>query len=462
MNAPLIGICIYIALQFSIGIWVSRRIKGEADYILAGRQLGTTLAAFSVFATWFGAETILGSAGRVYAEGLSGAQGEPFAYGLAIVLMGLLLAAPLRRKGFTTFADLFAERYGVGAERLAVILLVPGSILWAAAQIRGFGQVFSAAADIGVDVGITIAFVTVVLYTMTGGLLADVFTDFVQGLAVILGLVALLIFIIATTGSPISTLSQVDPQRFSLVPPDQSLLEFIEQWTIPICGSLVAIELISRILACRTPQVAQRASYLGGFAYLLFALIPVYLGLIGAILVPGLEQSEQFIPELAQKHLPTVLYIIFAGALISAILSTVDSALLACSAMLSHNIVQHIWTVSDDRARVWLARGGVAGLGTLAYILALTSDGIGDLVELASAFGTAGVFVVTIFALFTPIGGTISAYVTMATGALVWAATGPLLLDLTAPYSAAIAAAAVAYLVAALYESQKPAVRQQA
>lgn len=461
MNAPLVGICLYIAIQFAVGIWVAQRVKLESDYILAGRQIGTTLAAFSVFATWFGAETVLGSAGRVYAEGLSGAQGEPFAYGIAIVLMGLLLAGPLRRKGLTTFADLFAERYGAGVERLAVLLLVPGSILWAAAQIRGFGQVFSAAAGIAPTAGITIAFVTVVLYTMTGGLLADVFTDFVQGLAVIVGLVALLVFVIMTTGSPITALAAVDAQRFSPFAPGQSLLEFIEQWAIPICGSLVAIELISRLLACRTPQGARNASFLGGAAYLMFALIPVYLGLIGTSLMPDLEHSEQFIPQLTRNHLPTLLYVMFAGALISAILSTVDSALLACSAMISHNVVQRVWVVRSDRAKVWLARAGVAGLGTIAFVLALTADGIGELVELASAFGTAGVFVVTIFAIFTRIGGALSAYVTMATGALVWAMTGPLGLDIVAPYSAGVAAAAVTYPLTAVLESRWFALRAQ-
>lgn len=462
MNAPLIGICLYIALQFAIGIWVSRRIKLESDYILAGRQLGTALAAFSVFATWFGAETVLGSAGRVYADGLSGAQGEPFAYGFAIILMGLLLAAPLRRRGYTTFADLISERFGIGAERLAVLLLVPGSILWAAAQIRGFGQIFSAAADISVTTGITIAFLTVVLYTMTGGLLADVFTDFVQGIAIILGLFALLIFVVATTGNPFAALSHVEPQRFSPIAAEQSLLEFIEEWAVPICGSLVAIELISRLLACRTPEISQRACYFGGGAYLLIALIPVYLGLIGMSLVPGLEESEQFIPELAQKHLPSLLYVVFTGALISAILSTVDSALLACSAMISHNLIQHIWTFETDRAKVWLARAGVAGLGTVAFLLALTSESIGDLVELASAFGTAGVFVVTMFAMFTRIGGALSAFVAMATGALVWALTGPLLLDLTAPYTTGVLAAAIAYPLTALYEARSQAAKQRA
>lgn len=452
MNAILIGICLYVAIQFAIGLWVARRNKRESDYILAGRNVGTVLAAFSVFATWFGAETVLGSAGRVHAEGLSGAQGEPFAYGFAIILMGLFLAAPLRRRGFTTFADLFRSRFSRGVERLTVLLLVPGSVLWAAAQIRGFGQVFSATAGIDVTTGITVAFIAVVLYTMIGGLLADIYTDLVQGLAIIAGLVAIFIVVVAETGAPLDVLGTVDPKRFSAIGENQSLLAFIEQWAIPICGSLVALELISRLLACRTPDVARRASYFGGGAYLLVALIPVYLGLIGSQLLPDLEHSEQLIPQLAATYLPVILYIMFAGALISAILSTVDSALLACSAMISHNVIQTLYPVHDEHLKVWLARGGVAVLGSVAFVFALRADGIADLVELASACGTAGVFIATMFGLFTPWGGPASATAAMLTGAVVWLLGGPLFLELPAPYSAAVVTAAIVYIAAAVIE----------
>lgn len=454
MDVTLIGICLYVAVQFGIGLWVSRRIKAESDYILAGRELGTMFAAFSIFATWFGVETVLGSAGRVYSDGLSGAQGEPFAYGISIVLMGLVFAVPLRRRGFTTFADLFNERYGAGVEKFTVLLLVPGSILWAAAQIRGFGQIFSSVAGIDVEAGITTAFFTVVLYTMMGGLLADIYTDFVQGIAIVAGLVVLFIVVVTTMGSPVAALGTVQIERFAIIGPEQSLLEFVEEWAVPICGSLVALELISRLLACRTPEIAQRASYLGGAGYLLVALIPVYLGLVGVSLMPDLEHSEQLIPQLAKTYLPTVLYVMLAGALISAILSTVDSALVACSAMISHNVVQRIRPVKNERAKVWLARAGVAGLGSVAFALALTSEGIGDLVELASAFGTAGVFIVTLFALFTGVGGPLSAYATMAIGGLVWALTGPLFLEFNAPYTAGVIAAAIVYPIVAVLEAQ--------
>jgi Na+/proline symporter len=140
MNGVLIGMIVYVLAQFAVGAWVSRRMTSETDYILAGRRLGTGLVVFSVFTTYFGAEAIVASGGAVYEKGLSGALVDPFAYAGAIVIVGLLFARALWSRGLTTFADLFRKRYSEGVERLVVIVLLPGSVIWAAAQVRAFGR----------------------------------------------------------------------------------------------------------------------------------------------------------------------------------------------------------------------------------------------------------------------------------------------------------------------------------
>jgi len=459
MGSAVIWIIVaYILLQFAIGAWVSRRIKNETDYILAGRSLGLGLASFSVFATWFGAETVTGSAGSVFKSGLAGAQGEPFAYAVGIVIMGLFFAARLWRAGLTTFGDFFRKRYSPTVEVVVAVLLVPGSVLWAAAQVYGFGQVTASAAQIDVRTAITLGAVTVVAYTVVGGLLADVWTDVVQGVVIIVGLLVLLFFVVAKAGGPSAGLASVDPARWNFTIADQSLLEFIEQWAIPICGSLVAVELISRILATRSPGIASTAALSGGLIYLVVALVPVILGLLGPKLLPTLpsEQGEQLVAELAKAYLPFLLYIVFIGALISAILSTVDSALLAAGSLVAHNIVLRARPDTSDRAKVVVTRITVAALGGAAYVIAMSATSIKELVELASAFASAGVFVALMFGLFTRFGGPHSALAAIVAGAVVWGG-GKFALDLTTPYLAGLAAAVVAYIVVAVVERHDPA-----
>jgi SSS family transporter len=455
-----LGMLGYVLLQFVIGVWVSRRISSEADYILAGRTLGPLLVAFSVFATWFGAEAIVATSGEVYDRGLVGATVDPVAYAGAVVISGLVFASVLWRKGLTTFADMFRERYSRRVETVVVVVLLPGSIFWAAAQIRAFGGVLSSSSGINLTTTIVFAAILVAAYSVVGGLLADAVTDFLQGLVVIVGLIVLAIIVAANTGGIAPVLSNAEPERLNLfAATDESPLRKIEQIVIAICGSLVAVELISRFLGARSASVARTGTVAGGLMYLAVGLIPVFLGLAAAHLFKvnpefkaTFSQSEQVVSALAQHFLPQWNYVVFAGALISAILSTVHSALHAPASQVSHNIVAKLLPRLDAKGRLLAVRLTVVALSIVAFVLALTSERIKDLVEIASAFGSAGVFVAAVFGIFTSIGGPASGLGSIVVGVAVWAA-GRFALNWKAPYIAALLCSTIAYLAIAVSQT---------
>ncbi len=454
MNGVLVGMLAYVLVQFAIGIWVSRRMSSEADYILAGRRLGTALITFSVFATYFGAEAIVASGGAVYDKGLAGALVDPFGYAAAIVIVGVFFARTLWLRGLTTFADLFRQRYSPGVERLVVIVLLPGSIIWAAAQVRAFGQVLSANSSLGLATAITIAAVLVAAYSVVGGLLADAVTDVVQGIAVMAGLLILGVMVAIHMGGLTTALAQVEPQRLELLDAEDGVLGTIEHLAIPVCGTIVAVELISRFLGARTAHVAATGTVIGGAVYLCVGLIPVFLGLVGSKLGAEVADAEQFVPRLAEIHLPGALHIVFVGAVVSAILSAVHAALHAPASQISHNIVVRLLPGLPDRGRLWAVRITVMALSVVAFLIAITSEGIHELVETASAFGSAGVFVTALFALFSRFGGPASAYVSVVAGMVVWAA-GKYALGLTVPYLLGLSAALLGYVVMAWLKPQR-------
>ncbi len=242
----------------------------------------------------------------------------------------------------------------------------------------------------------------------------------------------------------------IDTERLALFSTaDATPIEIVEAWAVPVCGSLLAVEMLSRIMGCKTAATARNATLLGAAIYLTVGLIPVTLGLAGPALVPGLEEPEQLVAVLAEQHLSTFLYVLFAGALISAILSTVDSCLLAASSLVSHNLVVPLKPSLTDRQRILTARLGVAAFGLLAYVIALHAEGIYELVATASAFGSAGIFVVGLFGLFGRIGGAASAYAALVAGVVVWAA-GEYWLAWSTPYVVALAASLGAYLLVAV------------
>jgi Na+/proline symporter len=448
----------YVLAQFAVGIWVSRRVKSETDYILAGRSLGPTLVAFSVFATWFGAEAIVATAGEVYDKGVSGAIVDPLAYGAAVIAAGALYAAWLWRQGVTTFADVFRARFSPDVEKLVVVVLLPGSVFWAAAQIRAFGQVLSSGSGMSLPTAITVAALLVASYSAVGGLLADAVTDFLQGTAVIVGLIVLTIAVASTVGGPADVAAALETDKLTLIGTDEPLLERIDAIAVAFLGSFVAIELISRFLGARSAAVASGGTIAGGAMYITVGLLPVFLGLAASALVKtdaslkaDLADSEQLVSVLSQHFLPSWHYVIFGGALISAILSVVHSALHASGAQVSHNIVVRVVPSLTTRGKLVVARISVVVLTLCAFLLALTSERIKDLVEIASAFGSAGVFVSAVFGMFSRFGGAWSAAVSILTGTIVWA-TGHFTFGWTAPYILAVAASATAYIAVALFE----------
>jgi Na+/proline symporter len=216
------------------------------------------------------------------------------------------------------------------------------------------------------------------------------------------------------------------------------------------------VELISRILGARTARIAATGAVIGGFIYLLVGLIPVFLGLMGPQLVPQLEETEQIVPRLAEAYLPGLLYMTFAGAVISAILSTIDSVLLASAAQVAHNIIENLILSLEDRGRLLLTRVTLVGLAIVAFSIALQAERVKELVELASAAGSAGVFVVAVFGLFTRFGGPLAALATVIVGAGAWLLFG-WVLQLNAPYVAALALAFLTYAVTAAVETRRKA-----
>jgi SSS family solute:Na+ symporter len=457
MNWILLAVLGYLALQLGISARIAPRIHTTDDYLVAGRRLGYPLTVFSIFATWFGAETCIASAGRAYREGMYLTNAEPFAYGVTLIAMGLIFAVPLWRRKLTTLADLFRARYGPGVERLAAVVLVPGGVLWAAAQLRGFGHVITTITDFDIAVAMTAAAAFCVLYTMLGGLLADAITDLIQGTLLVLGLLILVVAVVLRQGGLEPALAGIDTARIALAGPDvtPTVLGLLEENAIPIAGSVVAVELVSRVIAARSPEVARNGAVLAGGLYMVVGILPVFLGLVAGTLVGPLPDHEQFLPVLAREALPTAAFVIFAGALISAILSTVDTILLVGSGLATHNVLAPVLGIEREGTRLAMARGGVVVLGGLALLLALRAEGVAELVEDASAFGSAGVLVVVSFALWSRIGGPVAATASLVGGLASYVAGE--LFGAPYPFITSLAAAVTLYLAGSAFEALRPA-----
>lgn len=447
MNWTLAALLGYVLLQLLVVFALARRPKSESDYLLAGRSLGPWLAVFSVFATWFGAETCIGATAEAYSGGLSAVAADPFGYALGIIAMGALFAAALRRRGLLTLADLFRNRWGSGIERLAALVMIPSSLLWAAAQMRAFGQVLASVSDLNYVAATGLAALVVIIYTAVGGMWADAWTDLAQGLVLIVGLLLLLVVFSMLGG--FETLADTAAAAAARAPArDRPLIEVL---AVPIFGTIAAQEMTSRVLAMRDAKLARSATIAAGGVYLTVGLIPVLIGLgAAATLGPDVE-PEQVLSRYAQSQLPPVLYVVFLGALVSAILSTLSGALLVAGSLAAHNLIAPLAGPKlGEAAKLRLNRAAVVAFGVIAYLIALGSDSLYALVEQASGLASAGVLVLMVVAIFLPaLGGVASAAAALVASVAVY--LGASMLDASMPYLASLGAAVFAYAALARF-----------
>jgi Na+/proline symporter len=313
--------------------------------------------------------------------------------------------------------------------------------------LLAFGLVLHAVAEIALPTALLGAACFITCYTLLGGLLADVYTDLIQGSVVAIGLGILTFVLVQQAGGVAEAWQGIDSARLRFTAAGEGWLERLDGWAIPILGSLVAQEALSRILATRDTRVATRACYVAGGIYFVIGMMPVIAGLIGNQVWPKVAAGDHYILELAEATLSPMLYVIFAGALLSAILSTIDSTLLSVSAMVERNLLCGFDAVgARPHTPLWLARACVLGSGIFAYLLASGTERIYTLLEQASSFGSAGILVTTLAGLYSRKGGALTAALTLITGAALMLLGEQL--GWPAPYLTAVAGSLLCYILA--------------
>lgn len=175
----------YMLIMLGIGYWTSKRIKGTADYIVAGRRLGWWLSIGTIFATWFGAETCMGSSRTANEEGFLGVIADPFGAGLCLILAGILFAKFFHQRKYQTIVDFFEVRYGKSVGRAMSVIYIPVYLGWVAAQLLAFGIILNKLTGMPEHTSIVVSTLVVVVYTYWGGMWAVSVTDLIQMVIVV-------------------------------------------------------------------------------------------------------------------------------------------------------------------------------------------------------------------------------------------------------------------------------------
>ncbi|MBN1493783.1 MAG: sodium:solute symporter family protein [Candidatus Omnitrophica bacterium] len=417
------GVLIYIIGMLIIGFWASKRVHNLADFLVAGRRIPYPLAVATLLATWYGAGSCMGASGTAYSEGLLGVVSDPFAAGTSLILAGLFYVAFLRRLQLLTITDIFGKYYSKNAEIAASVLMVPVYIGWLGSQMVALGYIVHLLTGIDPLIGITIGGVVVLVYTFAGGMWAVAVTDFVQIIVLIIGLLVILPSVLAEVGGLSSLFSQTPPEMLKFFPTGEGYhgwVGYIGQWTLMGLGCIVGQDLIQRSLSSKNERVARTSAVTAGIMYIALGAIPIILGFAGRIIFPDLSDPEHIMPTLAMKFLSPVMVMLFIGALISAIMSSADSSLLAATSLTTNNIILRLFPTIKEERVLPLARIITVIMAILSMGVALYVKQIYDLMVNSWATLFVGIFVPVTAALYWKKANVWAAWASMIFGTGTW------------------------------------------
>lgn len=364
----------YLLLTIAIGVVASRKVSDADDFMVAGRSLPLYMNFACVFATWFGAETVLSVSATFATEGLRSIPGDPFGFSICLVLVAVFFAKAFYRMDLLTIGDFYRKRFGKSVEVLTSLAIAGSYFGWAAAQLTALGLVISVLGKgigfewLTINWGIALGFSVVVFYTVMGGMWSVALTDMIQTLVIIAGLVIVSVYMASAAGGVGTVIESArESGRLQLFPDwneSGAWWVFIGGFITAALGSIPQQDVFQRVTSAKDEKTAIRGTLLGGLFYFLFAFVPMFIAYAAVVIDPtyldqfasgDAREVQQALPSAVMRSTPFWVQAVFLGALVSAILSTASGTLLAPASLIVENIIKPFSRELDDKKMlVWL------------------------------------------------------------------------------------------------------------
>jgi SSS family solute:Na+ symporter len=424
---------IYLLVMLGIGFYFHRRNKDVDDYYVGGRKLGSIHIGLSVVATDVGGGFSIGLGGLGFAMGLSGSW-MLFTGLVGAWLSAVLLIPNIRKlsdkKNLLTFPQVFEHFYKPEVALVAGIISAIGYIGFTSSQLLAGAKLASATFEgLNLNYALLIMGFVAVAYTVMGGLKAVIYTDTVQWMILISGLIFLGIpFTYAEVGG-LEVIRNTIPGEF-LTLTNVSWVTILNWFATILPIWFVGMTLYQRIFASRSVKEAKRAWYIAGlFEYPVMAFMGVLLGLFARVAfdngildtstVSGSSgiDAEMGLPLLLRQFLPVGLMGLLLSAYFSAILSTADSCLIAASGNILTDIIGKFKSLDLGRKRTLnFSKLLTLFIGILAVWLAMKMTMVLDLMLYSYAIMVSGLLVPVLALLLQKKPDSIAALVSMIAG----------------------------------------------
>lgn len=426
-------VVLYLLFSVGVGLYASTRVHNSRDFVVAGRNLPLPIVTATVFATWFGAETVLGISATFVKEGLGGVVADPFGASMCLVIAGLFFAPLLYRMNILTIGDFYRARYNRAVELIMTICIMISYLGWVSAQVTALGLVFNMVSGGTIDqpTGMVIGTAIVLGYTMFGGMWSVALLDFVQMTVIMAGMLLIAVLISDDVGGVGRVVDHAQAAgKLQLFPSGglDAWVPFIGAGITMMLGSIPQQDVFQRMTSAKTEKIAVSGSVLGGVLYFAFAFVPMFLAYSATLIDPKVfgemiaTDSQMVLPNLILHHTPLVAQVFFFGALLSAIMSTASATLLAPSVMFTENILKHFALKHmSDRQMLRTMRIIVLTFGVIVLAFALQSnESIFKMVENAYKVTLVAAFVPLAFGLYWKRANNQGALLSIALGLISW------------------------------------------
>lgn len=463
MKIEIIFLLIYFVAMIAIGVWAMRRSsKGTEGYLLGGRSLGPGVTALRLQSSSMSGYMFLGAGSLGYTQGYFGMW-----YALGDLGGGILNLSVLGRRmrklsqilGSITSIEYLEHRYPSKWTRaIAAPIALFCIFFYVLAQFIAGGRGLEMVTGIPYPVALAVAVGVIVLYTFLGGYLAVAYTDFVQAIIMLVGMLWILIATLNAVGGWGAGNQKVADLDSSLLTMWGKDLAFEGQWGI-IIGALLIFSIgymgwphvVVSHMAMKRPSVARRAGVYSLIFNLLFVPGPYIIGVFALLIVPTLANPEMAVFAVAEAILPGFAVGIVMAAIMAAIMSTADALLLQSGTIASQDIyARFINKNMSDRQSVWVSRIIVLALATVGYLIAafdppaVAAIVIFSTTVLGSAFVPAYICAVwwkkanTVGAISSMLAGTIGSVVWELSGMTDTAGIDPMVIGIVASTAAMI------------------------
>ncbi|MEX2498796.1 MAG: sodium:solute symporter family protein [Wenzhouxiangellaceae bacterium] len=407
-SLQLIVLIVYFVGLFAVGLYATRFIGSNTDFLLAGRRLGPVLATATLCATHFGGGFVLGSGEWGFTHGMTGIA-YAVGVGLSLVLLGFVAARKMRRLAMFTVPDYLELRYNSKIARLLGTLLsliaivgIIGAQVWAAQgalSILGVDPTWAAVAA-------TLMFI---VYTAMSGLWGVTLTDAVQLAIIFVGVPIAAVLALGEAGGLDGIRAAVDAQAMDMgteryFSPFGAGLGLVLAAVVPtMMYTLIGQDFYQRLFAARDENTAFRAAVFAGALLMIFALFPVVTGMAARALFGADIEAARAIPMLIDEVLPAWAAAIVIAAILGAIMSTADSLLMAGTSHVTHDIYVKLIdpdAEADSKRLLMISRTVTVALGLLALWMALNFKAIIGMLLMSYTLYAAGVFIPVVGGLY--------------------------------------------------------------